>query len=155
MIRIQGAVFRPGSLRVARVRATFRRLRSLEQSRQLYFRPPVLGGDTIRYSVIAETPALRWLQQTLESLHIPYRIHRIRPLEKEAVTPLETLTIPQRRVLLLAHAHGYYDVPRRVDTGGLARELSVNRGTVGRLLRRAERHIVEWAVTQPSHSSPV
>lgn len=151
MIRIQGTVFRPGSLRVARTRATFRRLRGLEQSRQLYFRPPVLGDDTIRYSVIAETPALRGVQRTLESLHIPYRIHRIRPLEKEAVTPLETLTLPQRRAFLLARARGYYDVPRRADTASLARELNVNRGTVGRLLRRAERHIVEWAVAQPSH----
>ena len=136
---------------MTRIRDTFRRLRSLEQSRQLYSRPPVLGDDSIRFTVIAEPPALRWLQRTLEALHITYRIHRIQPLEKEAVAPLEALTAQQRHAFLLAHARGYYDIPRRVDTGGIARELKLNRGTVGRLLRRAERHIVEWAVAQPSH----
>lgn len=150
LIRIQGGWFDPGSPRLERIRRTFRRLRSLELSRQLYSpRPPVLSDDSIRFTVIAETPALRWLQRTLEGVHIEYRIHRVQPLEKEATSPLETLTNPQRNTFLLAHSLGYYDVPRRTDTGHLAQELNLNRGTVGRHLRRAEKHIVEWVVTQP------
>jgi predicted DNA binding protein len=32
----------------------------------------------------------------------------------------------------------------------VARELGLNRGTVGRHIRRAEQHLVEWAISHPA-----
>ena len=151
MIRIRGLWHERSSSRGGRIRGTFRRLRRLEQSRRLFApRLPVLWGDSIRFRVIGELPALRWLQQVLKEVRIEYRIHRVHPLEEEATSPLETLTAPQRTTFLLAHSLGYYNVPRRTGTGQIAYELNLNRGTVGRHLRRAEKHLVDWVVTQPS-----
>ncbi len=146
MIRIQGSWFRPASPEAARLRDSFRRLRRLEESRQLHSRPPDLGVDSLRFTVIAQTSALRWLQRTLKGLRIAYRIQRIQSLEKGAVTPLEALTVQQQRVLTLAHSLGYYDIPRKVGTRQIALRLGLNPGTVGRHLRRAEKHLIEQSL---------
>jgi len=50
------------------------------------------------------------------------------------------MTLQQMRVLRLAHTLGYYEIPRKIGTAGLASILGMDKGTVGEHLRRAEKH---------------
>jgi predicted DNA binding protein len=51
------------------------------------------------------------------------------------------------RVLRLAYAEGYYDIPRTVSTELLARLLRMDKGTVGEHLRRAEKNLMDFLMT--------
>ncbi len=153
MIRIKGDWFGPDQPRSGKLWRTFTRLRELERSHRLSIRSPVFVRDSIRVTVIAEAEDLDRLRHTLSDMNISYEVHGLRPLEVGSESPLGTLTAPQRRALLLAYALGYYQIPRKAGVGQVARKLRVNRGTAGRHLRRAERHLVEWAVTSPDPSS--
>ncbi len=150
MIRIEGGWFSPRYPQGGRVWNIFRQFRALEQGGKIsVYHPPALRGDSIQVSVVGESEALSRFRRDLSRLDIPHRIHAIRSLEKEADHPLDTLTPVQRKTLLAAHRLGYYAVPRRAGTVRIAKELGVNPGTVGRHLRRAEKHVIDWAISGP------
>lgn len=60
---------------------------------------------------------------------------------------LAGLTPKQRESLLLAHEAGYYDLPRRTNLADLSDNLDISRRSLSDRLRRAERQLVETAIT--------
>jgi hypothetical protein len=143
MIRIRGSWDNPATRRGTGRWEGFAKLREIERRGDCYYVPPIVTGDALRVSVVGESSALRRLRNTFDSFGIEYTVHRLIPIEKEPTSPLGDLTEPQRRVLRLAHSLGYYDVPRRTTTDRIAKSLGMNKGTVGRHLRRAEKHLVD------------
>jgi len=146
MIRIRGTWDNPATRKGIGRWEGFAKLRQIERRGDCYYGPPVLTGDAFRVSVVGESSALRRLRNTFDSFNIEYAVHRLIPIEKEPLSPLGDLTEPQRRVLRLAHSLGYYEVPRRTTTDRIAKSLKMNKGTVGRHLRRAEKHLVDRLV---------
>ncbi|MFC7127850.1 helix-turn-helix domain-containing protein [Haloferax chudinovii] len=56
---------------------------------------------------------------------------------------MPALTGRQREALRLAHAGGYYDLPRGIETATIADEMGVSRRTAEEHLRRAERKVMD------------
>lgn len=144
MIRIRGEWFHPRDRPNAEAWEGFAALKALERSPRYSFRPPEVVGDSIRITMVAEAPAIRRLGKTLDRIGVEHTVRRLAPLENELVSSLDLLTAQQRRVLGLAHSLGYYDIPRRATTEQIARRLKMNKGTVGRHMRRAEKHLLDW-----------
>lgn len=60
---------------------------------------------------------------------------------------LAGLTPKQREALLLAYEEGYYNLPRKTALAELSERLGISRRSLSDRLRRAERQLVETAIT--------
>jgi predicted DNA binding protein len=77
---------------------------------------------------------------------VQYKIVRASRPKVRQGSVLDVLTARQRDTLRLAHTMGYYDVPRRARVEDIAKALGMEKGTVGRHLRRAEKHVIDWLI---------
>lgn len=60
---------------------------------------------------------------------------------------LTGLTRKQREALLLAHEYGYFQLPRKASLAELAEELDLSPSSLSARLRRAERRVIENALS--------
>ena len=79
----------------------------------------LIGREKIRYKVVSLTDAKFSLR-----------------------SPLSQLTEKQRVVLVSAYELGYYDMPRRINSQGLAKKLSLRSSTLVEHRRKAERRVL-------------
>ncbi len=96
-----------------------------------------------------EEQALRRVLRRLDQEEFPYRL--VRTSSRPAVVDREEgeLTRLQGRMLARAWALGYYAIPRRVTLTRLARASGRSGPGLGKLLRRAEGHLVaRWLAAQ-------
>jgi len=96
-----------------------------------------------------EERALRRVLRRLDREEFPYRL--LRASARPSVVDREDggLTTLQGRMLARAWALGYYAIPRRVTLTRLARSTGRSPPGLGKLLRRAEGHLVaRWLASQ-------
>jgi hypothetical protein len=55
---------------------------------------------------------------------------------------LSVLTEKQKEIMITAHKNGYYDYPKKINTEGLAKKVSISRATMVQHLRKAESRIL-------------
>jgi hypothetical protein len=128
-------------------RAT-QKLRALYQSQTYFLRSPEINGNYLRITLVGDPKSLKnLLEITFENAKIDYRVTKLCGIEKSSDSALDKLTVQQMRVLRLAYAEGYYNIPRTVSTERLARLLRMDKGTVGEHLRRAEKNLMEFLMT--------
>lgn len=96
-----------------------------------------------------EERAIRRVLRRLDQEEFPYRLVRTSARPAFADRAEGELTPLQGRMLARAWALGYYAIPRRVTLGRLARSTGRSGPGLGKLLRRAEGHLVaRWLVAQ-------
>jgi hypothetical protein len=124
------------------------KLRALYQSQTYFLRSPEINDNCLRITLVGAPESLKnLLAVTFENAKMNYSITKLCSIEKSSDSPLDRLTVQQMRVLRLAYAEGYYNIPRTVSTERLARLLKMDKGTVGDHLRRAEKNIMEFLMT--------
>jgi HTH DNA binding domain len=105
--------------------------------------PPFrIGERTTVATFRAEEPALRRVLAGLRKEELPFRVLRTssRPFRSDPGSA--PLTDRQRDALTRAWTLGYYSVPRRITLTRLARTTGQSPPALGKMLRRAERHLV-------------
>jgi predicted DNA binding protein len=112
--KIGGYVVVPFEIKEGKLRVTF--LGSSIQVRKLLHQAAIMG---IRYRVISLTDS-KYSQES----------------------PLSRLTEKQRRILIAAYNQGYYDLPRKINSEQLARQLDIGSSTLVEHLRKAERRLL-------------
>lgn len=96
-----------------------------------------------------EEAALRRVLRRLDREEFPYRLVRTSARPAVAERDESGLTPLQERMLARAWALGYYAIPRRVTLTRLARSAGRSPPGLGKLLRRAEGHLVaRWLASQ-------
>lgn len=124
------------------------KLRALYLSQTHFLRSPEIRNKCLQVTLVGAPESLKnLLAVTFENAKVSYHITKLCGIEKSNDSPLDTLTVQQMRVLRLAYAEGYYNVPRTVSTERLACLLKMDKGTVGEHLRRAEKNIMEFLMT--------
>lgn len=83
----------------------------------------------------------RGMSFVLEQLYQPTAEHEIGRLTLAGLTP------KQREALRLAYEEGYYDLPRKTNLTDLSKRIGISRRSLSDRLRRAERQLVETAIT--------
>jgi predicted DNA binding protein len=58
-------------------------------------------------------------------------------------SPLNYLTVKQRKVLITVYRLGYYDVPRRINSEQLAERLGIGDSTLVKHLRKTEKRVLD------------
>lgn len=87
------------------------------------------------------------LGDRLDDAGVRFRIDAVTSAEaRDGAGP--PLTDRQRRAVLAAHEHGYYDTPRTTTLTELAEAMDVSKSTASDVLHRAEGHLVEWVVEE-------
>ncbi|MGI0132807.1 MAG: helix-turn-helix domain-containing protein [Thermoplasmata archaeon] len=119
-----------------------RRLLALAQGSITPTAPFRLGPEHVVATFYGEEPALRRVLARLEREGLPFRVVRTssRPNVPDAGTV--ALTARQQQVVARAWALGYYAVPRRITLTRLARVTGQSPPALGKMLRRAEGHLV-------------
>jgi predicted DNA binding protein len=106
-------------------------------------------------SFFGEERAIRRVLRRLDREEFPYRVLRAGSRPALAERSDGGLTPLQARVLAKAWALGYYAIPRRVTLSRLARSTGRSPPALGKLLRRAEDHLVaSWLASQGSVAEP-
>ena len=101
-----------------------------------------ITSDRVVASFHGEEPAIRRVLRTLDREEIPYRVLRASSHPTIPDANGERLTPRQRTVMARAWALGYYSVPRGVTLSRLARMTGRSPPALGKMLRRAEGHLV-------------
>lgn len=78
---------------------------------------------------------------------VPHKILAVTSLKPESESLLSRLTRKQRQALILAYALGYYDLPRKISSEGLARRLKVDKTTLVEHLRKAQRKVLGGVIS--------
>jgi len=124
------------------------KLKALYLSQTYFLRSPEIRDNNLVVTLVGAPELLKkLLEVTFENAQISYSITKLCGIEKSSDSPLERLTVQQMRVLRLAYAEGYYNIPRTVSTEHLARLLRMEKGTVGEHLRRAEKNLLDFLMT--------
>ena len=96
----------------------------------------------LRFTFVGDQQQLREILGRADARRLKFRIVSLTEASF-ASSPLDRLTDAQRSVLLAAYRRGYYDVPRRITSRGLARAVGRQAGTVAEHLRKAEKRLLD------------
>ena len=103
--------------------------------------PMGFSEGTLVLSVVGEDEELRKLMGIIDKIGEVRQMH-VQPASFHQEDMLANLTERQRDVLIAAKRYGYYDYPRRMNAGELAKRVGVSKATVVEHLRKAEGRLV-------------
>ncbi len=146
MIRVSGQWWNDGRPAYAQEK-DFAKLDTIYRSRTYFLKSPEIIGNNLRVILVADERSLKTLQSTICNVGLTYNVKKLGSLERSDDSALDKLTQQQMRILRLAYAEGYYEIPRRISTRQLASLLKMDEGTVGEHLRRAEKNLMDFLMT--------
>lgn len=130
-----------------------RQLLSLAEGRISPTAPFRMDPERVVATFHGEEAALRRVLARLKKEEIPFRIRRASSRPFAGGEPTEELTARQRAALARAWVLGYYAVPRRTTLTRLARVTGQSPPALGKMLRRAEGHLVSQLLRAEAASS--
>jgi predicted DNA binding protein len=96
----------------------------------------------LKVALLGSAKQLRYALESLEKSKIHFKMVSLTDARFASDSPLKALTEKQRRVITTAYELGYYDLPRKIDSEGLAKKLNIARSTLVVHRRKAEKHIL-------------
>ena len=97
---------------------------------------------TRRVTFLGESGEIKKLFGWLEKNGVKFDVVSNSDATESPESVIGALTEQQRKALLSAYAAGYYQVPRKVTLGTLARKESVNKSTFAEHLLKAENRVI-------------
>jgi hypothetical protein len=108
-----------------------------------YLFPPIgIGDGKIKISFLGSENQVKNFMEKIDTLGIRYRVVLLADANFSPISPLNRLTEKQREVLIAAYKLGYYDIPRRITSEELAKNLGLVDSTVVEHLRKAEQRLM-------------
>jgi predicted DNA binding protein len=104
--------------------------------------PFEIRNGTVKATFLGSPKQVKNFLKNLEESGIPFKTLSLTDAEFSLDSPLDRLTNKQLQVLTAAYNLGYYDIPRRINSDGLAAKLHVRNATVVMHRRRAERRLL-------------
>jgi predicted DNA binding protein len=104
--------------------------------------PCEIRNGRVKVSVVGETRQLKAFIKFIQKLDVSFKVVSLTEAKFSPHSPLDYLTDKQRTVLVSAFEHGYYDLPRRIDSKALAEKLDLRSSTLIEHRRKAERRLL-------------
>jgi hypothetical protein len=104
--------------------------------------PYEISDGRLKATFLGSAKEVRRVLDSLENAALRYRVLSLTDAKFSPDSPLSRLTEKQRKVILSAFNLGYYDVPRRVSSEGLAKRLNIREPTLVMHRRKAERRLL-------------
>ena len=108
-----------------------------------YLFPPLeIRDGRIRMSFLGSEKQIRAFLEKLDEHGIRYKVVKLTNANFSPTSPLNELTEKQREILIAAYKHGYYDVPRKINSVQLAKKLKIANSTLIEHIRKSEHRIL-------------
>jgi predicted DNA binding protein len=104
--------------------------------------PCEIRDGRVKVGVLGEAKQLRAFTKLAETVGAHLMVASLTEAKFSQPSPLGRLTEKQRTVLVSAFALGYYDMPRRISSRGLAKRLGLRSSTLIEHRRKAERRLL-------------
>ena len=104
--------------------------------------PCEIRDGKVKVSVVGETRQLKAFIKFIQKLDVSFKVVSLTEAKFSPHSPLDYLTNKQRTVLVSAFDHGYYDLPRKIDSKELAEKLGLRSSTLIEHRRKAERRLL-------------
>lgn len=111
--------------------------------------PLEIRNEKLRFTFMGNTKQVKVILMMLKKAGVKYKTLQTTSADFPSSSPLSHLTEKQRRVLTQAYNLGYYDIPRKIDSGKLAARLNIGSSDLIKHRRKAERRLI-GAVLQDS-----
>jgi hypothetical protein len=124
-------------------------------SREGFQSPPFeLTPRAWRKTLVGSEAQLRRALKGLERAGLRFRVVWAGEAKFGSLSLIASLTEGQARTLSAAFRAGYFDVPRKIGSRGLARKLGLSKAAVSEQLRRAERSVFDQIFAESPDSLP-
>jgi hypothetical protein len=117
-------------------------LASLGLSGGYLFPPLEIRDGKIKMCFLGNNKQVGEFLEKITAFGIRFKVVLLTDANFSPDSPLNKLTEKQKKVLMAAYKLGYYDIPRRINSENLARELNIGSSTLGEHLRKAERSLL-------------
>jgi hypothetical protein len=117
-------------------------LESLGLSGGYLFPPLEIREGKIKFCFLGNARQVGEFLEKINAFGIRYKVVLLTDANFSPDSPLNKLTEKQKKVLIAAYKLGYYDIPRRINSEGLAQTLNIGSSTLGEHLRKAERSLI-------------
>jgi predicted DNA binding protein len=112
------------------------------------FSPMEIREGKLRLTFLGDAKQVKDLLGRVKKLRANYRIISVSDAKFSPNSPLTRLTEKQRRVLISAFKSGYFDVPKKINSVQLSKELGLGSSTVIEHLRKGERRLLAGILSQ-------
>ncbi len=120
-------------------------LRAVLASGTLVQFPLTLRDGWITFDLTTSHERLSQLKNEFENARFTYEVVSV----TQTTDPMDLLTDRQRRFMIEALQHGYYDSPRKCSLTDLAAVLDVGKSTASRVLHNAEGKVIKKFFAEP------
>jgi|WetSurMetagenome_2_1015567.scaffolds.fasta_scaffold02368_5 hypothetical protein len=117
-----------------------------------YLFPPLgIRDGKIKMSFLGSERQVRNFLEKIGRTGIRYKVVLLADASFSPDSPLNQLTEKQRKVLVAAYELGYYDIPRKINSDGLAKKLKMANSTLVEHIRKAEQRLLAHILTEKSN----
>jgi predicted DNA binding protein len=102
----------------------------------------------VKVTFLGTAKQVRQFLSPFEDAGVRYRVVSHTDAQFPPHSPLSRLTEKQRRVLIMAHKLGYYDVPSKIGLVQLSERFDLALSTLDVLLRRVERRLLNHIMNE-------
>jgi predicted DNA binding protein len=110
--------------------------------------PMEIKDGKIKIAFIGDEKQLQKILVFIDGMGINYGVVALSEAEFSSQSPLRVLTEKQRKVLVYAFEHGYYETPRKVRSQELAKKLNLKTSTFVEHRRKAERRLLSKIIKE-------
>jgi HTH DNA binding domain len=122
----------------------------------VYLCPPIEFKDQkLKLTFVGNLNEVKKLLTRAEKVGQKFKILSLTDARFSPDSILHRLTERQRRILSAAYTHGYYDVPRRIDSEELAEKLDIVKSTLVEHLRKAEKRLITDIMGKEEEAFPL
>jgi hypothetical protein len=122
----------------------------------VYLCPPIEFKDgRLKLTFVGNLNEVKKLLARAEQVGQKFKILSLTDARFSPDSFLQALTEKQRKVLSVAYARGYYDVPRKVDSEELAKTLNIVKSTLVEHLRKAEKRLITDIMGKEDQAFPL
>lgn len=107
-----------------------------------------LKDGKVRITLLGDNKQIKEFHEFMDEIGIRYRIVSLMDAKFSPSSPVSALTDKQREAVILAFSLGYFDTPRKISSGELAKKLGIAHSTLAVHLRRAERRLLAEVLTE-------
>lgn len=104
--------------------------------------PIIFDGATCQFGVIGSPEELNNIVKTAKEIGWGFEILSIQKYDPLDINAFSKLTKKQKEILLQAYNNGYFDHPRKINAGQLAKKIGIHKTTLLDHLHKAEKRLI-------------